>query len=104
VLCSVKGISTILVFWNGSENNPAAIATGGEDIGYLQGDGGGQWGYSRSIEPMGIADIVRYHDPDHLGDPLPPIDHQGINDQDNGKAFLVWYYYDGQWLKVAGGD
>src|SRR5438093_5178353 len=25
VLCSVKGISTILVFWNGSENNPAAL-------------------------------------------------------------------------------
>jgi len=25
VLCSVKGVSTILVFWNGSENNPAAL-------------------------------------------------------------------------------
>ena len=27
VLCSVKGVSTILVFWNGSEKNPAEIAT-----------------------------------------------------------------------------
>jgi len=53
---------------------------------------------------MGMADIVRYHDPDHLGDPLPPIEHQGINDSFEGTAFLVWYYYDGQWLKVAGGD
>jgi hypothetical protein len=26
VLCSLKGISTILVFWNASEKNPAAIA------------------------------------------------------------------------------
>src|SRR5213594_295947 len=25
VLCSVKGVSTILVFWNGSEKNPAAL-------------------------------------------------------------------------------
>jgi len=47
---------------------------------------------------------VRDHDPDHLGDPLPPIEHQGIDDSFDGKAFLVWYYFDGQWLKVAGGD
>ncbi len=104
VLCSVKGVSTILVFWNGSEKDPAALAPM-QDNGYVQGLGGaGQWGYSRGIEPMGMADIVRYHDPDHLGDPLPPIDHQGINDQYLDKAFLVWYYYDGQWLKVAAGD
>jgi len=87
VLCSVKGISTILVFWNGSENNPAVLAAW-KDTNYLQGDGGGQ-AYSRRIEPMGMADIVRYHDPDHLGIPLPPIDHQGINDQDNGKAWFA---------------
>ena len=103
VLCSVKGISTILVFWNGSANNPAAIVPA-DDIGYVQGGARSQWAYSRKIEPIGMADILRYHDLEHLGIPLPPIDHQGINDQFNGKAFLVWYYYDGQWLKVAGGD
>src|SRR5438093_470411 len=110
VLCSVKGVSTILVFWNGSEENPAAIVPAA-DSKYLQGAGGtislfkgDQWAYSRRIEPMGMADIVRYHDQEHLGIPLPPIEHQGINDEDEGKAFLVWYYYDGQWLKVAGGD
>ena len=26
LLCSIKGVSTILVFWNGSEKNPAEIA------------------------------------------------------------------------------
>jgi len=104
VLCSVKGVSTILVFWNGSEENPAAIVPA-PDSGYLQGAGGDQqWAYSRLIEPMGVEDIFRYHDLEHLGIPLPPIEHQGINDQYNGKAFLVWYYFDGQWLKVAGGD
>jgi len=56
--------------------------------GIQQGDGGGQ-AYSRRIEPMGMAAIARYHDPDHLGIPLPPIDHQGINDQDNGKAWFA---------------
>ena len=103
VLCSVKGVSTILEFWNGSENNPDALVPAA-DSNYVQGNGNGQWAYSRGIEPMGIEDIFRYHDPDHLGIPLPPIYHQGINDFFEGKAFLVWYYYDGQWLKVAAGD
>ena len=103
VLCSVKGVSTIVVFWNGSENNPATLAPW-KDSGYVQDLGGGRWGYSRIIEPMSVDDIFRYHDLEHLGIPLPPIDHQGINDQFNGKAFLVWYSFDGQWLKVAGGD
>ena len=103
VLCSVKGVSTILVFWNGSENNLDALVPAA-DSGYVQGSGNGQWAYSRGIEPMGIDDIFRYHDQEHLGIPLPPIYHQGINDFFEGKAFLVWYYYEGQWLKVAGGD
>src|SRR5947199_7321223 len=88
VLCSVKGISTILVFWDASEKNPAALAPW-KDSNYVQNVGGGRWGYSRRIEPMGMADIVRYHDLEHLGIPLPPIDHQGINDQDNGKAWFA---------------
>ena len=104
VLCSVKGVSTILVFWNGSDENPASIVPA-PDTNYLQGAGGHQqWAYSRSITPMGVDQIFRYHDLEHLGIPLPPIEHQGINDAFEGKAFLVWYYFDGQWLKVAGGD
>src|SRR5437867_10612883 len=63
VLCSVEGVSTILVFWNGSENNPAALVPAA-DSNYVQGAGGDQWAYSRWIGPMGIADIVRSHDPD----------------------------------------
>jgi hypothetical protein len=43
VLCSVKGVSTILVFWNGSEKDPTALVPAA-DIGYVQGLGGGQWG------------------------------------------------------------
>src|SRR5262245_65534809 len=35
VLCAARGVSTILVFWNGSEKNPASIAAGPGSI-YLQ--------------------------------------------------------------------
>jgi len=90
------------VFWNGSEDNPAALLPAA-DSNYVQGAGGDQWAYSRWIGPMGVEDILRI-DPHQLGIPLPPIEHQGINDGFEGTAFLVWYYYDGQWLKVAGGD
>jgi hypothetical protein len=52
VLCSVKGVSTILVFWNGSEKNPAAIAPM-EDRNYLQTKRTGACsGYSRRITPL----------------------------------------------------
>src|SRR5579859_6550760 len=45
VLCSVKSISTILVFWKGSETNPAAIAPM-EDRNYLQTINTADPGYS----------------------------------------------------------
>src|SRR5205823_13273677 len=49
VLCSVKGVSTILVFWNGSEKNSAAIVPAEDNI-YIQSLGRGQFGYSRGID------------------------------------------------------
>src|SRR5216684_2379922 len=61
VLCSVKGVSTILVFWNGSEKNPAAIAPM-EDRIYIQGVRKDQFWYSRGIRPVGRDFIMRHHD------------------------------------------
>ena len=80
VLCSVKGISTILVFWNGSESNPASLVPV-EDKFFAQSYGRGQFGYVRGI-----------------------IDHQGVGDVFIEKASVVWYFYQGQWLKLTGGD
>src|SRR5438876_1352596 len=73
VLCSVKGVSTILVFWNGSEKNPAALASVPDD-GFVQFLGHGQWGYSRGIDTVGKEFIMRHYDA--YGGPMPPpIDH-----------------------------
>ena len=41
VLCSIKEVSTILVFWNGSEKNPSAIAPMKDQI-YIQASGKSQ--------------------------------------------------------------
>ncbi len=102
MLCSVKGVSTILVFWNESEENPASLAPL-EDRGYVQFLGRGQWGYSRGIEAVGKDYIMRHHDA-YGGPKPPPIDHLGINDVFIEKASVVWYFYQGQWLKLTGAD
>ena len=92
VLCSLKGISTILVFWNASEKNPAAIAPV-EDGGNAQ---------PRGIRAVG-RDFIMRHYKAHGGPKPPPIDHQGIDDASE-KASIVWYLYEGQWLQLTGAD
>ena len=102
VLCSVKGVSTILVFWNGSEKNPAEIATM-EDRIFLQGISPEKIGYSRELTPVGKDFIVRHYDA-YGGTKPPPIDHLGIDDAFLEKASVVWYFYNGKWLKLTGAD
>lgn len=102
VLCSVNGISTILVFWNGSEKNPAALAPF-EDRIFLQGTTDEKIGYSREIAPVGKDFIVLHARAS--AEPTPPLmNHQGIDDAFVEKASSTWYFYDHNWLKLAGSD
>lgn len=102
VLCSVKGVSTILVFWNGSERNPAEIA-GMEDRIFLQGITADRIGFSRSIASVGQDFIVRHYRA-YGGPAPPPMHHQGIDDAFLEKASVTWYFYGGKWLKLTGAD
>jgi hypothetical protein len=34
----------------------------------------------------------------------PPIDHNGVDDAFLGKAYVVWYYQNGEWLQLTGAD
>jgi hypothetical protein len=102
VLCSVKGASTILVFWNGSEKNPAKIAQM-EDRIFRQGITADQVSYSRGLSPVGKDFIMGHYDA-YGGPKPPPIDHQGIDDAFIEKASVTWYFYGGNWLKLTGAD
>ncbi|MFN7997272.1 MAG: hypothetical protein U0Q18_26890 [Bryobacteraceae bacterium] len=102
VLCSMKGFSSILVFWNGSEKNPAAIATM-EDRIFLQSINTTDIGFSRGISAVG-KDYILSHHAAYGGTKPPPIDHQGINDAFIEKASVVWYFQNGKWLKLTGAD
>jgi hypothetical protein len=102
VLCSVKGVSAILVFWNGSRKDPAEIARL-EDRNYLQGIDENRIGFSRGIGVAGSDFIMRHYNA-YGGTKPPPLDHQGINDAFLEKASVVWYFYAGNWLKLTGAD
>ena len=102
VLCSVNGASTILVFWNGSEKNPAEIAPLDDGI-FLQGITADEVGYSRGLSAVGKDFIMRHYDA-YAGPKPPPIRHQGIDDAFIEKASVTWYFYGGTWLKLTGAD
>jgi hypothetical protein len=102
VLCSIKGVSAILVFWNGSERNPDAIAAI-DDFKYLQGIASDEIGFSRGISPVGRDFIVGHYEA--YGGPVPPpINHQGIDDAFIEKASVTHYFHEGTWLRLTGAD
>ncbi len=102
ILCSVKGSSSILVFWKMSENNPAEIARA-EDRNFLQGMGDDKIGFSRRISAVGKVFIMQNYC--EFGGPIPPpIHHQGIDDAFVEKASVTRYYYKGKWYELTGSD
>ena len=102
VLCSKNGASSILVFWNGSASNPAELAQG-DDINYLQGEGGDRICYSRGISAAG-SDFILEHYRAYGGPQPPALDHQGIDDAFIEKASVVNYFSAGKWLQLTGSD
>jgi hypothetical protein len=102
VLCSIDRISSILIFWNGSNLKPAEIETA-PDQDRLQGWGGDKIVYSRAITPVGTKFITEHYNA-YGGEKPPPLHHQGIDDAFVGKASVVLYLYRGKWLHLSGAD
>ena len=73
------------------------------DRGYLQGIGNGKIGFSRQLTPVGRDFILaRYRA--YGGQEPPAIDHEGIDDSFLGKASIVLYFHEGNWLDLTGSD
>ncbi|MCX6641127.1 MAG: hypothetical protein NTW14_11740 [bacterium] len=102
VLCSVDGVSSILIFWAGSDSGVADLYPC-EDIDCLQGLGDDIIGYSRYLAPVGEKYILDHYRA-YGGQKPPPIDHQGIEDGFMYKGSVIHYYFEGQWLELAGAD
>lgn len=102
VLCSIKGASSILVFWNGSATNPADLARS-EDMNYLQSGADDKILFSRGISAAG-SDFIMKHYHAHGGPRPPRVDHQGIDDAFLEKASVTLYFFGGKWLQLTGSD
>jgi hypothetical protein len=104
-------VSSILVFWNGSEKNSAEIAPK-EDRNFLQGITANEIGFSRIIGTASKEFILRHNDSAYGAPNAPPaykrldltIDHQGIDDGFAEKGSETWYLHDGKWLRLMGAD
>jgi hypothetical protein len=94
VVCLVHGFSSILVFWNGWERDPAEVAKWPEpDPNVI---------YDSFINPVDRKFILSHYQA-YGGPKPPPIDHQGI-ESGGEKSSEVLYYYRGKWLKLQGAD
>jgi len=102
VLCSVNGVSSIFVFWNGSDKNPTEIAKM-EDRIFLREITANIIGFSRRISVVG-EDFIMRHYKAYGGSKPPRIEHQGIDDDFVEKASVTWYLYAGKWFKLTRAD
>ena len=101
-LCSIHGVSPILVYWNGSEQSPAELERF-EDRNWLWKDDAGHSQFMRGIGPVGKAYIMEHYRA-YGGPTPPPIDHQGIDDYIAEKGSVTLYFYGGKWMKLTGAD
>ena len=93
VLCSMKGFTSLLLFWNGSAANSVKLGKNPDDINRL---------FDGFIRPVGRKFIMDHYRA-YGGPKPPPIDHQGIESAGES-ASVVLYYYRGKWLTLQGAD
>ena len=102
VLCSVKGISSILIFRADSVVPSAELAPERDEI-FLQDTGSGRMEYSRAIGvagPQRIAEILRQESVEFRAGSL----YDAVEDAFLEKASTINYYHDKRWLQLQGAD
>jgi hypothetical protein len=107
VLCSVNGTSSILVFWNGSAENPAETEPLPDDVFLWTEDGIQGSPFGRSLLTVGPEYILAHNciaNEPCLSTVPSPLNHQGIDDGIFDKASSIHYFHNGKWLKLAGAD
>jgi len=101
-LCSRDRISVILVFRGASTTGVEELARQ-PDREFLQTVSGSAIGFSRGLGVASATFIKQHHDA-KSDPPLPPLDHEGIDDRFIGKGSVVRYWSSGRWLQFTGSD
>lgn len=105
VLCSISRKSAILVYWSGSTESVEQVPSwlSADDKDWLQGSDEDSLGFSRSIHTVS-AEYIDDH-AGWYGGQLPEyVDHEVIDDGFDGKASVVHYWFEGDWLSLQGAD
>jgi hypothetical protein len=106
VLASKNFSSSILIFLNSNTGKENIIEILPEkDINYLQVIGENKIGFSRRILSvnkdklaMDENDLSYYHQ-EYGDENPPPVTHDGICDSFVDKGSVIYYYYNGKWLR-----
>jgi hypothetical protein len=102
VMCQAGKTISILIFWNGSEINPARFASSNVDATTEFADDG-TTGNDWNISTVGKREIMASYK--HFGGPKPPsIDHDGLENGFAGKASSISYFHGGKWLGWTSSD
>lgn len=100
VLCSVDGISWILIYKGSTAHDVYEMPNSkGPDRNWLQGG----LGYSREIHTVD-ADVINSYKEEFEGPEPPLIDHDGLADVFVEKGSTIYYWHEGSWLEISGGD
>ena len=103
VLCSRGGASSILVFWGGSTKAPTELAKAPDDA-YWLGNAREGFHYYRQLMVADRDYILVHYREYGRGQPVPPINHDGIDDGFLEKGSEVYYRYRGKWVSLPGAD
>lgn len=100
-LCSVEGLSAIVILWGGSETCPTPITPPMRDGRFLQNTGVDGIMFSRGISAI-RPDLRFWSVP--AGFPTDSLTHDAISDAFFEKGATAYYCHRGAWLEFGGGD
>lgn len=99
VLCSREGYSSVLLFWNGAAQSVEEFARQ-KDTDYMQPHANDFYEYSRRITTAPPERVRKKKENRKLG----PFEHDGIDDAFVGQGSLIYYFRQGQWTQLQGGE
>lgn len=101
VLCSVRGVSTIIVYWGGRPDEYSLLARS-YDADWLQMIGPASIAYGRSVRLAEAAALKRGAEAAGLSDAA--ITHDGIADGFAEKGAAVYYLLEDRWIRLPGAN
>ena len=106
VLCSVRGTSQILIYRSEQAGTGRVVDSleRAADGAWVQGIGGGRWGYSRLLRVLPRGQTRRWRE-DGEGNPIPrPVDHDALEQVFLDKAAEAFYFAAGRWYRTFTAD